>query len=387
MGLHAGLGCAPGRLRREQLGQVGVLAAGQAGLEQCGGLAHDHVGALQFRIRTRDRELYALVLADRTVEYHPLVGIVGGGADEPLRVADRLVRDQDALGVHAVEDAAETLAFRPDQVFRRHLEAVEEDLGGVVVDHRTELADFHAVAACVAHVHQQDRDAVGLFLHLVGRGGAHQQEHQVGVLGARGPHFLAMHHIVVALAHRAGFQFGGVGTGGGFGHPEGLQAQFPGRDLRQVSRLLLGRAVAQHRAHGVHLRVGGGGVAAVGMAFLQDHPGRAQGQAGAAVFLGDQRGEIACLGHRLHKLAWVGLAAVEVAPVGGGIVGADAPHAVADFRKILAQGDADALDVGIVAHGWLEMSGGAQRALKAGLRFSLKAATPSRRSSVVTRRL
>ena len=81
---------------------------------------------------------------------------------------------------------------------------------------------------------------------------------------------------MVTLAHRTGFELGGVGAGGRFGHAEGLQAQLARGDLRQVLRLLLRRAVAQHGAHGVHLGMGGGGIATVGVAFLQDHAGRAQ---------------------------------------------------------------------------------------------------------------
>ena len=184
MGLHAGFGGVPCRLRRQELGDVGFLAAGQACLEQRRRLAHDHVGALQLGIGARDRKLHALVLPDRAVEHHPLIGVFRRGANEPLGVADRFMRHQDALGIQAIEDAAKTLALGSDQVLRRHLEAVEEDLGGVVIDHRPELLDFHALAARLAHVDQQHRDAVGLFLHLVGRCGAHQEQHQVGVFGA-----------------------------------------------------------------------------------------------------------------------------------------------------------------------------------------------------------
>jgi hypothetical protein len=156
---------------------------------------------------------------------------------------------------------------------------------------------------------------------------------------------------MVALAHRAGLQLGGIGAGGGFGHAEGLQAQFTRGYLRQVPGLLRRGAVAQHGAHGVHLGVGGGRIAAVGMAFLQDHPGRAQRQAGTAVLFGNQRGEITGLGHRLHEFARVGLAAIQVAPVWSGVVGADAPHAVADLGKIFAQRDADRLGGGCRTHG------------------------------------
>ncbi len=54
------------------------------------------------------------------------------------------------------------------------------------------------------------------------RRGSGQQQHQVGLLGAGYKHFLAIDDILVALAHGAGLELGGVRAGGGFGHAEGL---------------------------------------------------------------------------------------------------------------------------------------------------------------------
>ena len=65
---------------------------------------------------------------------------------EPAAVADAFLRDQDALGVHAVEDVAEAPALLADQVLGRHFEIVEEHLVGVVVDHRLDRPDLDAVA-------------------------------------------------------------------------------------------------------------------------------------------------------------------------------------------------------------------------------------------------
>ena len=59
----------------EQLGHVGFRAAGLAGLEQRGGLAQHQVGGLGLGIGARDRELDALVLADRPAEHDALVGV------------------------------------------------------------------------------------------------------------------------------------------------------------------------------------------------------------------------------------------------------------------------------------------------------------------------
>lgn len=94
---------------------------------------------------------------------------------------------------------------------------------------------------------------------------------------------------MVALA-TGGAQCGGVGAAGRLGDAEGLQPELAGGDLRQVALLLVLGAVAQHRAHDIHLGVAGGAVAALALDF-HDHRRRRERQAGAAVFLGDQRRE------------------------------------------------------------------------------------------------
>src|SRR5690606_41059293 len=57
--------------------------------------------------RSRDRELDGLVLADRAPEDDTLASIFAGAPDEVLGIAQALGRDQDALGVHAVDDVTE----------------------------------------------------------------------------------------------------------------------------------------------------------------------------------------------------------------------------------------------------------------------------------------
>ena len=115
----------------------------------------------------------------------------------------------------------------------------------------------------LAQVDQEHREPVGALLHLVGRRGAGEQQHQVGVQHARRPHLLAVDDVaVVALLLGARLELGGVGAGGGLGDAEGLQAQRARGDARQILLLLRGVAVPQHRAHGVHLGVAGRRVAA-----------------------------------------------------------------------------------------------------------------------------
>ena len=144
----------------------------------------------------------------------------------------------------------------------------------------------------LADVDQEHREPFGALLHLLDRRRAREQQHQVGMQRARGPDLLAADDIaVVALLHRAGLQLGGVGAGGRLGDAERLQAHFAARDARQVALLLLRAAVAQQRAHDVHLRVALRRRAARDVDLFQDRGGRADRQAGAAVFLRDQRRE------------------------------------------------------------------------------------------------
>src|SRR5207247_5970204 len=69
-----------------------------------------------------------LIPADGPVEHHPLLRIRGGAAHRAAAEADQLGGDEDALGVHAVQDVLEALAFLADAVRRGHRQAVEEPL-------------------------------------------------------------------------------------------------------------------------------------------------------------------------------------------------------------------------------------------------------------------
>ena len=154
------------------------------------------------------------------------------------------------------------------------------------------------------------RCAMSCTLHRVGRG-ARQQQHEIGMLGARRPDLLAVDDVVIAVAHRRGAQAERVGAGGRLGDAEGLQAQFAARDAGQVARLLFGAAVTQQRAHRVHLRVAGGAVAAGRLDLFHDGDGRAHGQPAAAVLFGDQGGEKAGLGQRRDEFVRIGALAIE----------------------------------------------------------------------------
>jgi hypothetical protein len=87
------------------------------------GAAHRHQpGRLEFHPRLRQRMLDGLVLADRAVEDDALVGVLDSPLQRRLAQADSLGGDQDALGVHAVQDVLEATALLADAVFDRDLQ-------------------------------------------------------------------------------------------------------------------------------------------------------------------------------------------------------------------------------------------------------------------------
>jgi hypothetical protein len=57
-----------------------------------------------------DRERDALVLSDGPAEHDAFAGVGDGALHEPAPVADAFGGDQDAFGVHAVEDVQSQLA-------------------------------------------------------------------------------------------------------------------------------------------------------------------------------------------------------------------------------------------------------------------------------------
>ena len=116
------------------------------------------------------------------------------------------------------------------------------------------------------------------------------------MLGADRPDLLAVHDIFGALAAGEGAQGRRVRAAGRLRDPKGLEPEFASRDLRQIFSLLLLPAVPQDRAHRVHLGMAGAAIAAFRLDGLQNGGRRRDSETRAAIFLGDQHGEIAGLG-------------------------------------------------------------------------------------------
>src|SRR5205814_1654642 len=99
-------------------------------------------------------------------EDDPLARILRHAVDEPVSVADAFGRDDRALGVEAVEDIAESAPFLADEVFRRNLEILEEELRGVVADHGFDGAYHKPLADRIAQIDEKDRQTVGFLRRL-----------------------------------------------------------------------------------------------------------------------------------------------------------------------------------------------------------------------------
>src|SRR5215470_16769059 len=111
------------------------------GIETLRGVRHHESGGFHVGIRTSQRELYSLVLPDRTVEYDAFFSVAAGAVEKPAAVAHTLRSDQNALRVQPVEQITESLAFLPNQVFAGHLQIVEEYLSGGMIHHGSDRAN------------------------------------------------------------------------------------------------------------------------------------------------------------------------------------------------------------------------------------------------------
>src|SRR5262245_52190658 len=105
------------------------------------GLSHHERGRFHIGVCSRQRKLYALILTNRPAKHYALLGVTAGSLQEPSPVANAFGCYEDALGVQAVKQIAKSAALLADQVFRRDLNIVEEDLGGGMVHHRADRTD------------------------------------------------------------------------------------------------------------------------------------------------------------------------------------------------------------------------------------------------------
>jgi hypothetical protein len=195
------------------------------------------------------------------------------------------------------------------------------------------------------------------------------------VLYPRDPDLLAIDDIAVTLTQRGGLDAGGVGAGGGLGHAHRLQAQLAGRDLGQPALLLLGRAMAQQRAHVVHLAMTGARIAAAAVDLFHDHRGLDQAQPRAAVFLRNERGHPAGTRQGIDEGFRVGAGGINLAEVFVGILGAQGAYRVADIEM-----------VGGSRHGRITQANGIEQGSNSGARCHCRVEWCADQSATMTAR-
>jgi hypothetical protein len=124
-----------------------------------------------------------LVLSDRPPEHHALLGISGGAFERGAAEPDRFRRDQDAFGIHAVQNVFEAAAFLADAILGRHFQTVNEELIGVDGMTAHFVDDAHLDVAAIERGIEESQSSRRL-AHLLGRRGAHQDQHLVGIGGS-----------------------------------------------------------------------------------------------------------------------------------------------------------------------------------------------------------
>lgn len=181
MRLQADVGRLPGSLGRQVLGHVRARARIRALVVLAACPPAHEIRGLDLDVDLGDRKLHALILADGAPEYHALARVIARPLDEPSTVADAFGGDERTLGVQAIEDVAKAFSLFADQALCRHLEIVEKEFVGLVIDHIGDRPHGHALADGLAQVDEENGHAIGFPGDLRQRCGARQQDHQVGV--------------------------------------------------------------------------------------------------------------------------------------------------------------------------------------------------------------
>ena len=319
------------------LRHVGFCPAWFAFVKQAAGFVAHEIGRAYFHIGLGDGELDALIGADGAIEDDAFRCVTGRAFYEPVAIANTFGRNQRAFGIEPVEDVTKALPLLPDQTVGGQFQPVEEDLVRLVIYHVAYGADFHAVADGPVKIDEEDGQPLGLLCHLLARGRAGEQDHEVGMLDAADPDLLARDDIAIAPPHRARLEFGGVGAGGRLGHGHRLQADVPACDGRKIALLLLCRAMPQQGVHIVHLPVAGARIATCPIDFLHDDGGFGQPQPRPSVFLGDKGGHPAFARQRFDKFLGIFACFVHLAEIAVAELPHQGAHGRAEFGKVVTR--------------------------------------------------
>ena len=152
-----------------------------------------------------------------------------------------------------MQDVFKAAALVTDAVFERNFEAINKQLVGIhrLAPELFDLAHFYLAAVQVGVKQAQAMRRRGDFFD---RCGACQQQYLVRHLRRGNPDFLAIDYIMVALAHRHGFELERVQAGVGLGHTE-ASLRFAIDDGWQPAALLLVTSMHHHGMQAEHIHM------------------------------------------------------------------------------------------------------------------------------------
>ena len=197
-----------------------------------------------------------------------------------LGSADRAGGDVDAPAIERLHGELEPFPLLPQPVTGGDAHGAEVHLpGGLAVPAHLLLRLAVTHAGGLGRYHEG-----GDPLRPLAAGAGHHHQH-IGAAGARDEHLAAVDDVILAIAHGAGLEGRGIGSGARLGEAVGAQQLAAGEPWHPLLGHLGRQPAAQHPAHHVvDGQIGGGGGAAHGEA-LEDEAGIEPWQAEAAVLL------------------------------------------------------------------------------------------------------
>src|SRR5690606_24365318 len=298
MDLHAAVSNPATHLGGEHLGAGGLGADIQPLVTLACGVQYHAAGGVDLRLAVGEHALIQLEVGDTLTELLAFDGVLQRVGQHALGGADGQGGDVQATLVEDLHRGLEADAFlATNQVGGRYADVLEDHVGGVcafLAHLLVRLADGQARGATL-----DDKGADAARALDLGVGAGHYGE-DAGMGGIGDETLGTVDHVLVAVAHRGGFQGGRIGTGIGLGQAEGAE-EFTGGQFGQVVSLLLFGTIQQD-ADGADAVVGtdvgaecGGGAAQFeGDIHLFFH-----GHAKPAEFLGNGQAEQP---HFLHLL-------------------------------------------------------------------------------------
>ena len=243
-------------------------------------VAHHEPRGLKIGAHVGDREQDRLLLGQRLTERHPLVHVLHGTVERPLRTSERARRDVEAAAVERRHRDREAPALIAEHVGCRDAHAVEDHLTrGLRVPAHLLLRRAEAQALGVAG-HQERTDASGPRL-------ARPRHHDVdrSLTRSRDELLDAREQVVVAVAHRARGDVRSVRSGSRFGEAVAAELLHRGERGQPPAALRIVAVGVDHPDHHVVDRdVRGDRRVALGELF-EDRDGVGAAQPGAAELL------------------------------------------------------------------------------------------------------